>query len=421
MIALLYNILQLILLIIFWPLIFAFVVFKPKYRKRIPARLGFPLPTRTVRKKGPTFWVHALSVGETTSAVPLVKGLRKHYPESRIVVSVSTESGEALAKTLLATTADEIFSSPLDILPVLSRFVLQIQPDVYILVETDFWPNILSVFRRKKIPTLLVNGRISEKSLADYKKFSFFFTPMFRCFSHLVMQSETDRLNILKLNIDQDKLHTLGNLKMDAHINIATDDMKFSKLLPENKRIIVAGSTHPGEEEVIFSAYSSLKTHYPDTYLVLAPRKPERAEEILALGAEQNLCGVRRSEKLSEFGDYFLLDTIGELADAYRHGAISFVGGTLVAEGGHNPIEPASMGIPVLFGPHMEDFAEVASNLIHSGGAVSVANHSELESTLRELMSDSTKREQMGLAAKACIDSQKGVIKQHIDLIQTVL
>lgn len=424
MIALLYNILQAIILIIFWPVILTFVLLKPKYRRRIPARLGFNIPACTSdlsRKKHPTFWIHALSVGETTSAVPLVKGIRKRYPESIIVFSVSTESGEAVANDLLNDTADHIFSSPLDILPVLTRFVRQIEPDIYILVETDFWPNILSLFKRRKIPTLLVNGRISEKSLADYRKFSFFFTPMFRCLSHLVMQSESDKSNMLKLGINSDKLYTLGNLKMDAHSGTDEENPEITKLLPGNRLIFVAGSTHQGEEEHIFTAYNALRQNHPDLYLVLAPRKPERADEILTLAATYNLHGVRRSNHPSQCGDYLLVDTIGELAEFYRHGSIAFVGGSLVAEGGHNPIEPAGMGTPVLFGPHMEDFEEVAADLSESGGAISIANYHDLESTLRELITDSNKRDLMGLAAKSCIEAQKGVIKRHLDLIRAVL
>lgn len=396
---------------------------KPKYRRRLPARLGFGLKkhfsrTHTTR---PTFWVHGLSVGEITSAVPLVVGLRKRYPDSRIVVTASTETGEAVAKNLLTHVADHIVGSPLDILPVVARFIRYIQPDLFILIETDFWPNLLTSLARRDIPSFLVNGRISQKSFDAYRKFSFFFVPMFRSFNHICMQTETDREKMKTLGVHEAQLHTLGNLKYDTPAQTAASTSRIAQLLPEDRLIFVAGSTHQGEERIILEAYRKLRCAHPQIYLVLVPRNPERTDEILHLGKTLQQHGVKRSEDSDDSGDYLLVDTIGELVELYRYCHIAFVGGSLVAEGGHNPIEPAIMSVPVLFGPHMEDFHEIAADLVAAQGASVITAERQLTSTLSELIVNDSLRSHMGRCASACITAQQGVITRHIDLISLLL
>lgn len=425
MITVCYNIAQFCVVAIAWPLILALVLSKKKYRQRIPSRLGWQLSKKLTwsgkrQKGGKTFWLHALSVGEVTSAVPLVIAIRKTWPESRIVVTVTTTTGEEIARKHLTEVADVILASPIDLFPVVRNYVQHIQPDIYIQVETDFWPNLLAHLRKKRIPTLLVNGRISQKSLGSYKKFSFFFAPMFQSFNHLAMQTKADAANMKDFGVTDDRLLTLGNLKFDIP---ATDskDPEIAALLPADRLIFVAGSTHESEEEIILKSYHSLIAKHPELYLVLVPRNPARAGQLVQLASTFNLQAVLRSASPQHGADLLIVDTIGELVEFYRHSSIAFVGGSLVAQGGHNPIEPAVMGVPVLYGPHMEDFHEIAEDLVDSGGGRQVSGPEQLSHIIADYSANPGKRSKAGSAAKECILNRKGVIDRHIELIRSLL
>lgn len=425
----LYNIVQLVLLAVFFPFIALFVLARRKYRDRIRARLGFGLThllavdkITTVGGKPPTIWLHALSVGEVTSAVPLIAGLRKTYPEKRIIVSVATRTGKQLADRLLATSADHIIDGPLDILPVIVRFTKVIQPELYILVETDFWPNILLFLRQKNIPTILVNGRISEKSLAGYHRLRLFFSPMLQSFTYVCLQTEHDRENLEQLGLLPEKLYTLGNLKLATQpANTNPDRTSLATLLPNDRIFFICGSTHPGEEEILIACYLQLRKTHPELFLILAPRNPDRAAEIRGLAAAQGLTATLRSSGTKSGADLFILDSIGELITFYSLAHIAFVGGSLVKLGGHNPIEPAVMGIPVIFGPNMQDFSEIATALLSVGGATEISDDYDLTELLKNLVPSPELRAAQGLAARTCIEKQPGVIKRHLALIDQVL
>jgi len=421
---LIYNILQLIFLPIVAPLLLIFALVTPKYRGRMVARLGFGI-NNNISIPAPnqkTFWLHALSVGEVTSAVPLVRGLRKKYPSDRIIVTVSTRSGEAIAKNLLKELADHIIPSPLDFLPVITLFYTRIQPHLFILIETDFWPNLLLYLQRKKIPTVLVNGRVSEKSMTGYRRFAFFFRPMFRSFRYLFMQTELDKQSMVDLGIKREKVKVLGNLKFDTHVTEKQFvPSSLSTLLPDNTLVITAGSTHQGEEDILFTVVKKLQTSHPQITLVLAPRDPDRADQICIMARQHGLTIMLRSENSITHSDILLVDTIGELIFFYALADIAFVGGSLVNEGGHNPIEPAILGIPVLFGPYMQDFQEVAVSLIKAGGGEQVNDSESLQHALEPLLDSKELRYQRGISAKHCVLQQRGVIKKHLEILQTLL
>ncbi len=425
----LYNILQLVFLPVFFPFITIFVLLSPKYRDRIPARLGIGLRKKISGHErtpesppGKTLWLHALSVGEVTSAVPLLAGLRKSYPESRIIVSVTTRTGKKVADNLLGPIADHVIDGPLDILPVVSCFVKYIQPDLFILVETDLWPNTLLFLKNKNIPTILVNGRVSQESMAGYRRLRFFFDPMFRSFSFLCMQTKHDRDNMEGIGLPSSKLKTLGNLKFDTEA--AKENPSFTSaagLLPENRILFICGSTHPGEEKILIDCYCQVRKTYPELFLIIAPRDTSRSAEIRALAEESRLRVALRSENDSAPADMFILDTIGELIHFYALADIGFVGGSLVKRGGHNPIEPAAMGLPVIFGPNMQDFSEIADALLRSGGATMVTSRLELVDHLSSLLSLPELRTEQGRAAQQCVKSQRGVIDKHLALIRGLL
>ena len=420
-----YNIFQLLVLLIAWPALLVAILVKPKYRQGIPRRLGFGLQKllKPARFNQKTVWIHALSVGEVGSARPLVTGLRKEFPEVRIIFSVSTITGLKMAIEHFTALVDRVVPSPLDLKPTVDRYVRLIHPDLFILVETDFWPNLLHALHRRKIPAILVNGRISDKSMSSYKRLAFFFKPLFQSFNHLCMQTESDRKNMEKFEVNREIVHCLGNLKFDT---VATNPIsalhELSQCIPSSSRIFLAGSTHEGEEDIILWVYGILKKSFSDLFLIIAPRDPERRLEISRMATARNVSWSYRSE-LNRIPpqDLLILDTMGELPDVYALADVAFVGGSLVKEGGHNPIEPAAAGIPVLFGPHMEDFAEISRDLLQGGGAAVVNNQTSLQQTLESLFSSDEQRIKMGQLAQSCIARQRGVVARHLEIIRAYL
>jgi 3-deoxy-D-manno-octulosonic-acid transferase len=420
-----YNLIQFTFLVISLPFLLALVLLTPRYRLRTWHRLGFGLRTLVERKKkgaGKTIWVHGLSVGEVTSALPLVSGIRNRFPDAFLVFSAATRSGAKVAEQLLADHIDLFIPFPLDILPVTASFVRLIRPDLFILVETDFWPNFLTCLQRHNIPAMLVNGRISHRSMASYRRFSFFFKQIFCTFRHLCMQTETDRVNMIDLGVPDGRVHTLGNLKFDTPLIMGSSQPQEAPIsLPDNSLLLVAGSTHKGEEEIILAVHARLRAAYPHLFLVIAPRDISRGKEIQGLAAARGITGTFRSEGKQGGQKLLILDTIGELANCYRFADIAFVGGSLQRQGGHNPIEPAVMGAPVLFGPHMEDFAEISQDLLTAGGAKRVGGEESLFQAVSIWLADARLRQDAGLAALRCVEKQQGVIERHLQLIHTLL
>jgi len=416
-----YNILQLLFLIIFAPALLLLILIKSKYRTHILKRLGFDLTevlknqNRAAKK---TVWLHALSVGEVTSAVPLISGLRAETDDIFLVVTTSTKSGTKLAKALLANHVDLLFESPLDILPVVRFFIKKIRPDVFILIETDFWPNLLFSLHKQKTASFLVNGRISAKSMHVYHRFHFFFKPLFNTFDELCMQTAADKQSMIALGINENKIHTLGNLKYDTSVEPTSSSKPIVCGLTNSFLLWVCGSTHKGEEEILFSTYLKLKKIYSHLYLIIAPRNIDRGNEVLQLGQSMGLTGSLQSEKNNCAPHFHVLDTIGELAILYYQAHIAFIGGSLVKERGHNPIEAALAKIPVLFGPHMEDFDEICNSLILAGGAFLVQNSNELYNTIEMLLQSDKERDKTGQNGFNNIQQQKGVIHRHVRLIK---
>lgn len=418
----LYNLLMLLALLLLPAL--GLVLLRGKYRGRIPARLGFGLADRLGDTAGAdTVWVHALSVGEVTSARPLLRGLRAALSEAHIVLSVTTRSGERLARERLADCCHVILAAPYDLYPSIATFIHHIRPRVFILVETDFWPNWLHGLARKGIPTYLVNGRISERSFRRYRRAAFFFVPMFRRLSGLCMQTKADADKLVELGLAPDRIHTLGNLKCDAGVRDPAENIPDRQRLRQEygfdaeAPLWICGSTHAGEEELLLPAYAALRASLPNLQLLLAPRQIERAAALVSLAERHGISCRRRSQgKHAESGPVLLLDTLGELASCYAMADLAFIGGSLVPAGGHNPVEAAAFGVVSCFGPHMDDFAEIAAALLACGGALRLGGD-HLEATLLPLFQDDRLRSRMGLAARYWLRDQQGVLQRHLELI----
>ncbi|MEA2084004.1 MAG: 3-deoxy-D-manno-octulosonic acid transferase [Thermodesulfobacteriota bacterium] len=434
---LIYNILQISALILLGPFLVVGILLIPKYRGRILKRLGigsdlFPDTGSTHR---PRIWIHALSVGEVTSARPLVRDMRKAFPHAMILFSASTRSGGETAVRILDDYVDRFFPFPLDFFPSVRRFVKRINPDLFILVETDFWPNFLFELKMKGIPGLLVNGRISKKSFDKYNGKKWFFSPMFNSFSFLCMQTESDAQKMVGLGVDVEKVRTFGNLKYDSvepgaeerngkscSKNAVRADGPANLGIPASRTFWVAGSTHAGEEEILFNVFKRVRQEFPALFLVVAPRNVDRGDEILRIADKTGLAGCLRSKgSVAAYADFLILDTLGELIKFYSICDMAFVGGSLADEGGHNPLEPACFAKPVMFGPHMDDFDEISKDLLDAGGAVRVCNEDEIYTHLQSWLADRSLMEETGVRAETFVNRHRGVTARHIELIRSIL
>jgi 3-deoxy-D-manno-octulosonic-acid transferase len=432
----LYNIFQIFSLILLSPLLLVKAIISPKYRGRILLRLGIGI--EELIQKLPVgqqrIWIHALSVGEVLSAHPLVKELRLARPSITLIFSASTKTGEELARNVMAKEVDLFIPFPLDIFSVARKFINLIAADLFVLVETDFWPNFIHTINRKGTPAILVNGRISQKSFARYQRFRFIFLPIFKIFRFISMQTESDAKKMIDLGINADRVKALGNLKYDAVLpdmvgwdqeQRPTSFYRQQFGISPEKVVWIAGSTHPGEEVAILTAYKRLSLLFPDLFLVVAPRDVERGREVKEIADKLGLTVRLRTAPLQdeEFpgAPLLILDTMGELSRMYSFCNIAFIGGSLVPDGGHNPLEPAAFAKPILFGPYMDDFTEIASDLLEKDAAIVCHDEDEIFEVMKKLLVNHSIQKQMGEDAQALVIQHRGVTKRHIEIIQFIL
>jgi len=429
----LYNIFQVAALILFSPLLLVKAIISPKYRYRILLRLGLNIveQARKLPAGQQRIWIHALSVGEVLSAQPLVKALRASYPDAALIFSASTKTGEELALDVVAKEVDLFIPFPFDIYFIARKFINAIRPHLFILIETDFWPNFLNILHGKNTPAVLVNGRISQSSFNRYRRFHFLFLPMFKSFRFISMQTSVDADKMLELGVDPDRVKALGNLKYDAVLpdTVGWDQDQRPILfyrqqfgISPDKIVWIAGSTHAGEEIPIFSAYKRLSLLYPDLFLVLAPRRIERGREIKEIAERLGLTVRQRTAPFQdeEFpgAPLLILDTMGELSRMYSFCDIAFIGGSLVPDGGHNPLEPAAFGKPIIFGPYMDDFTEISSDLLEKDAAIVCHDENDIFKVLKKLLTNDALRKKMGDAAQALVLQHRGVTRRHIEIFQ---
>lgn len=421
-----YNFLQIILLLPAMPILVLYILCRRKYRTRILERLGFGLSKRLRElplKKRKVIWVHALSVGEVTSAVPLVKRIKEEIKDVCIVFTASTSTGYAIAGKELSSFADAVLPSPVDILLTVNRFIAHIRPDLFILTETDFWPNWLDRLRRKQIPLMLVNGRISRKSYTTYRRFHFFFSPLFQTFSLVSVQTEDDARQLIRLGVSRNRILPLGNLKygLDATESQKAPLTKEQLGVPDDAVILICGSTHKGEEDILFEAFEQLKGKHDKLVMIVAPRNPERSGEIVSLAQATGYPVTTRTAHGGTSPSILILDTLGELAHCYVMAKAAFIGGSLVPCGGHNPLEAAVKGVPVLFGPHMEDFKEIADDCIRHEAGIKVHSATEISQTLDLLLRDNLLHARMSEAAQQMVIEKSQVISAHIQAVRNLL
>ena len=420
------------LLLLVSPVILFVLLAKQRCRRGLPQRLGLlPEPPPGPGYARTCIWIHAVSLGEVVAVAPLVRDLRRRYPEARLVVSTVTETGREAVEQRLEGVAEHRYA-PLDFPWVVNRAIDHLRPSLYVFVETELWPNLLRSLRRRNIPSVLVNGRLSTGSFERQRLpvIRDFYCTMLNMISCCLMQSERDAQRMIELGAEPSRVRCTGNIKFDQPAPQAaaggTVVSKQSLGLSERERLVVAGSTHPGEEEAIVDAYQSLCEEFPDLRLVLAPRHIERAAQVEQMVRAKGLAVSRRSTggagAMSGVGPRVLvLDTRGELALLYRDAVVAFVGGTLVPVGGHNLLEPAAWGKPVLFGPHTDHCAEVAALLLNARGGRVVKDARGLAQGLRELLGNSDALKRMGQAAQQVVADNQGALQRSAEIIATFL
>ena len=372
--------------------------------------------------------VHAVSVGETMAALPLLKGIRGRFPGKRLIISNVTETGRSVA--LKSGAADLCIYFPFDYSFAVRSVLEKTRPELIVIMETEIWPNFIAVARELGIPVLLANGRISDRSLGRYLRFSWFFRPVLQKLSALCMQTGEDASRIVSIGALPDTVHVTGNLKYDIPISrgdagqVATLKEKYA--VPSDCFIFTAASTHDGEEAEVLGAYQALLAREAASFLILAPRHPERAPGVAELLRKSGLTfrlrsQLQGSEPPLAAGGVLLLDTVGELAGLYQASDLVFVGGTLVPTGGHNPLEPASCGVPVLFGPHMENFREIAALFLRHGGGVQVPDGSGLREELLHLAGDAARRAEIGRRGAGILEESAGATGRHLEIMAACL
>lgn len=414
-----YNILFFVGFILYFPIL----LFRGKVHGGFIERLGFlSTETRYQLSQKSNIWVHAVSVGEVLAVLGLLERLRLKHKDKRIIVTTVTTTGFQLARKRLPKE-DFVLFAPLDFSWAVRAYLKAINPQMYVTAETELWPNLLSGLNTRDVPVAMVNGRISTKSFYRYRKFAFFFRKFLRPIRIFCMQSNLDADRIIAMGALPKNVMVAGSMKFDAEAPTETID-RARLGLTEDDLIWVAGSTHPGEEKILLEIFKKLKPKFPNLALVLAARHIERSKEVGQLVTSHGFSPAYYSKITSESvdpGSVVVLDTIGHLKAFYRLASVVFVGKSLVGEGGQNPIEPAILGKPVVFGPNMQNFKDIADIFIESKSVIQVQDAAELQTAVERLLSDPQYRQILGSRAENTVRKNQGATARTEKLLSTIL
>ncbi len=443
---LIYNLLSLIALVVYFPLL----LFKkgPENRRAyLSERLGISKYTNA------DVWIHAVSVGEVIAALPFLKALKNEIPGRKIVLSTTTYTGQKVARQRF-TGADRIMYMPWDASLSINRAVKLMRPEMFITVETELWPVLFRSLKKAGSRIIILNGRISPGSFRGYKKIRTFMRRVLSHIDYLYMQGEVDAERITTMGADENKVGIMGNFKFDVEIEKGEPIRWLDHV---DGQILLAGSTHKGEEEIILDAYETVKKSYSELKLLIAPRHPERFNEVEEILKTRGLSFCRRSQirtqitepayrtgrhrsqnneyteklcyptsshEVSGAGrtqtDIILLDTIGELSRLYSRAEVTIIGGSLIPFGGHNILEPAFWSKPILFGPHMDNFP-FAEEFLDDSAALMVKNSTDIAAAVKGLLEDSEKAKQLGQKAKAILERNTGAVNRALEIVRGFL
>ncbi|MDD5107935.1 MAG: 3-deoxy-D-manno-octulosonic acid transferase [Candidatus Omnitrophica bacterium] len=389
-------------------------------------------------------WIHAVSVGEVISIKELVTQLRKIYPQKKIVISTVTATGNKIARGLV-NKEDFLTYLPLDFSFIISKVLKRINPCVFIIAETEIWPNLISCLYKHKIPVVTVNGRISDNSYGGYRAIKLFIRPVLNKVSQFCLQSDVDALRLQNLGVRKENIQVTGNVKFDinleAAVGINASVYRQKLFFDQDDKLLVCGSTHPKEEESIFKAYQEILVSYPKFKLLIAPRHPQRSKDIGNLATDNGFmpiyissisdsCPVRSGDPRRGTSNgaspacinksVFILDVMGELFNYYAAADIVFMGGSLVKRGGHNILEPASLKKPVIFGPYMFNFRDISELFLKNKAAKMAHDQNELTIKIKEILSNPVAAKEMAERAYGLIIANRGATIKNIQVIQQV-
>jgi 3-deoxy-D-manno-octulosonic-acid transferase len=422
----LYNIILMIASLFVVPYFLLKIIFTGKYRKSLIQKLG-GRQTKILAnlKNGPRVWIHAVSVGEVTAAAPIVASLKMKRPEVEIIFSTSTETGQDMARKFIKGAAAFIYF-PLDIPYIVRKMIRLVKSDVFVLVETELWPNFLKVCKMRHIKTLMVNGRISPRSYSKYRLTRFFWKRIFYNLNAAGMITEIDAVRLQNIGMDSIKIKVLGNAKYDALAALAApvlrEEIARRFNARKNERFFVAGSTHEGEEKIIIHVYQELLKHYPEFKLIIVPRHIERTKDVLGLLQQENFDDVltltdinnghrRKDERI------IVVDVIGELFKVYSLASVVYCGGSLVPRGGQNILEAAAWGKVIFYGPSMEDFSAEKALMEEAGCGKTIRNGEELLQGIIQALEKPEELKRWGERGKAVVLANIGAAARYADLI----
>jgi 3-deoxy-D-manno-octulosonic-acid transferase len=426
---LVYSFLTLLVIVVVSPYFLYQAIRYKKYIGSLGQRLGY-LPIAFNVDGEESIWIHAVSVGEALTARALAADLKVRYPRLRLYLSTTTIAGQQVARRSLQHV-DAVFYFPFDWAFIVRRTLNIVRPRVFVMMETEIWPNLLRICRARGVKTVLINGRISSRSYPRYRLIRPFFRRVLADVDRFCMQSEESARRLIDLGADPSRVSVTGSLKFDSlemltpvsHGRPRERVLRFFRLSP-HRVVVVAGSTVRGEEAAVLKAFGRLKTTMPSALAILAPRQPERFGEVERLAVEAGYVTARRSDLPIDSeprADVVVLDTIGELAQLYQLATVVFVGGSIVDYGGHNILEPAIFGKPILFGPHMRNFKEIADTFLANDAAMQVRSDRELEDAMLTLATDPVRRARFGAAARALVEANRGAKDKTLAVIADLL
>ncbi len=377
--------------------------FRGKYLANFPARMG----SYRTPAAAHDLWIHAVSVGETMAARPVVEEILRRRPATTIVFTTTTITGQAQARKLFPNATVTYF--PFDFAASVKRFLKQHQPRVFATMETEIWPNVTRLARKRGVKMLLANGRISDRSFPRYRLMKGLVGPILRKYDRILAREETDRERFVAIGAPAAIVETSGNVKFDY-----VPDERPLEIGPQlealiaGRKVLILGSTMEGEDEALVPLLARFIAAH-NAFVIIGPRKPERFDVVAALLTASKIRFVRRSDWTDGAADVLLLDTFGELAKLYRYATAAFIGGSLILPtGGHNPIEPAAVGVPVTFGPHMSNFREIAELFLREGGAVESRTAGDVLAFAERMFDDDVARAEAGAKARRTVERNRG-------------
>lgn len=417
-----YNIAITLILIAFWWCFALALLLVPKFRAGFFQKMGAYSLNLPKRK---TIWLHAVSVGEVNAVEKLVKQLKVRFSDYNIVLSTVTKTGQEVANKKLSSVCDAIVYFPFDFFWSVLMAINAIKPSLVIIAETEIWPNFSYILNHKKIPFMIVNGRISPNSYKGYKNWGWFFAPILKNYTSILMQTSSDADRIRDIGASRDvQAEVMGNLKLDIQKNLEPEDVKklSEELKLNRRRVLVAGSTHAGEDEIVLNVYEKLLDKYSDLKLIIAPRHPERYSDVIEMIEQTGYKFGLRSEGANvEDNDIIMIDTMGELASMYSICHLAFIGGSFSGTGGHNPLEATIYDKPTISGDIVFNFKDIYAILTEENASILVKNEEEFFIFADKLMSDADFYEKTVQNCEKVFEQNSGAVCYVLDKVEKIL